>query len=195
MNLELLVRKCDYYDQAAPQWVRNIWSRKEALDAHDSDGWRDLTGEALEKDEVGLVLSLPKVSYAPPQDSIYLVRKGFTFRQLENVQPGKEPSIEAYANQMWLLLTSQLQKGIHHNKKSLESLAPESNISRQKMRDALAFLLASGRVEERQKPGQAPGNRTTKYLHPVEISDEALSEDLSADLDDCANQDNFDEEF
>lgn len=32
MNLELLVRKRDYYDQSAPQWVRNIWSRKEALD-------------------------------------------------------------------------------------------------------------------------------------------------------------------
>lgn len=165
------------------------------MHAHDSDEWRDLTGEDLEKDEIGLVLSLPKVSYAPPQDSIYLVRKGFTFRQLENVQPGKEPSLEAYSNQMWLLLTSQLQKGIHHNKKSLEGLAPESNISRQKMRDALAFLLASGRVEERQKSAQATGSRTTKYLHPVEISGESLSQDFSDNLDDCANQDNFDEEF
>ena len=32
MNLELLVRKRDYYNDAAPLWVRNIWSRKEALD-------------------------------------------------------------------------------------------------------------------------------------------------------------------
>ena len=32
MNLELLIRKRDYYNDAAPLWVRNIWSRKEALD-------------------------------------------------------------------------------------------------------------------------------------------------------------------
>jgi hypothetical protein len=32
MNLELLVRKSDYYNNAAPLWVRNIWARKEALD-------------------------------------------------------------------------------------------------------------------------------------------------------------------
>ena len=32
MNLELLKRKRDYYNDAAPLWMRNIWSRKEALD-------------------------------------------------------------------------------------------------------------------------------------------------------------------
>ena len=31
MNLEVLVRKRDYYDEKAPQWVRNIWSRKESF--------------------------------------------------------------------------------------------------------------------------------------------------------------------
>ena len=32
MNLELLIRKRDFYNNAAQPWMRNIWSRKEALD-------------------------------------------------------------------------------------------------------------------------------------------------------------------
>ena len=31
MNLEVLIRKRDYYDEKSPQWVRNIWSRKESF--------------------------------------------------------------------------------------------------------------------------------------------------------------------
>ncbi len=32
MNLELLSRKRTYYEEAAPLWVRKIWSRPEAFD-------------------------------------------------------------------------------------------------------------------------------------------------------------------
>lgn len=164
------------------------------MHSHNAEEWRALTGEDLEKEEVGLVMNLPKVSYAPPQEPIYMVRKGFTFRQLVGVQPGKEPSLEAYANQMWQLLTSQLEKGVYHNKKSLEGLAPESNISRQKMRDALAFLLASGRVEERHKPRQTANGRLTKYLHPVEVMQGFTLQDIRDQRDYCANQDEFGED-
>ena len=95
---------------------------------------------------------------------------------------------------MWQLLTSQLEKGVYHNKKSLEGLAPESNISRQKMRDALAFLLASGRVEERQKPGQEGKKRATKYLHPVEVIQGLTLQDILDQRNYCANQDDFGED-
>lgn len=164
------------------------------MHSHNAEEWKGLTGEDLDKEEVGLVMNLPKVSYAPPQEPIYMVRKGFTFRQLLGVQPGKEPSLEAYANQMWQLLTSQLEKGVYHNKKSLEGLAPESNISRQKLRDALAFLLASGRVEERHKPGQAGKGRLTKYLHPVETMQGFTLQDIRDQQAYCANQDEFRED-
>lgn len=32
MNLESLTRKRDYYDEAAPLWIRKIWSRPQAFD-------------------------------------------------------------------------------------------------------------------------------------------------------------------
>jgi hypothetical protein len=32
MNLESLTRKRDYYEEAAPLWIRKIWSRPQAFD-------------------------------------------------------------------------------------------------------------------------------------------------------------------
>jgi hypothetical protein len=32
MNLELIWRKRTYYEEMAPSWVRNIWSRPQAFD-------------------------------------------------------------------------------------------------------------------------------------------------------------------
>lgn len=160
------------------------------LHAHDAEEWRELTGGELDKDETGLVLSLPKVSYAAPQDSIYVVRKGFTFRQLENVTPGKELSLEVYANQVWNLLTSQLAKGVYHNKKSLEGLAIESNLTRQKLRDAVGLLLASGRVEERPKlQSTTDKGRQTKYLHPVGVTDRGSTIEVPVGRNHSANED------
>ena len=142
------------------------------MHSHDPEQWIELTGEKLDKGETGLILSLPKVSYAAPQDAIYMVRKGYAFRQLEYITPSKEHTLEVYANQVWQLIVSQFTRGIYHNKKSLEGLAPESNISRQKLRDALSLLLATGRVVERNRP-QKPDEkeRQSKYLHPANVVD------------------------
>lgn len=162
------------------------------MHAHDSDEWQELTAETLEKDETGLVMSLPKVSYAAPQEAIYMVRKGFSFRQLEGVTPGKEPSLEAYANQVWQLLTSQLAKGVYHNKKSLEGLASESNITRQKLRDAIEFLQASGRVEERTQPlSKTNKKRQSKYLQPVNVTDGRTMQEISFSRNHTANEDSY----
>ena len=165
------------------------------MHAYDGAEWQELTGERLEKDETGLVLSLPKVSYAAPQEAIYVVRKGFTFRQLEDVIIGKVPSLEVYANQVWQLLTSQLAKGVRHTKKSLEGLATESNLTRQKLRDAVDFLLASSRVEERSKLQKLTDKgRQGKYLHPVDIMNNPTSFEVPFDSAQSTNEDFYDDE-
>jgi RecA-family ATPase len=160
------------------------------LHSHDAEEWQELTGEHLDKDEIGLVLSLPKVSYAAPQEPIYVVRRGFTFKQLENVIPNKELSLEVYANQVLNLLTSQLAKGVFHNKKSLEGLATESNLTRQKLRDAVSLLLASGQVEERSKSQSSTDKgRQGKYLHPVGVTDRGSTIEIPYGRSPSANED------
>ena len=126
--------------------------------------WRDETSSELEKDESGLRLARPKMSYCAPQSDILIRRKGHSFMHVRRVAQSKQEKIEAAANKVFELLTSELNQGRYHSMNSLGSL--DSGLKRDVLRDAVNMLQVSCRIESRKIPNAAKGGKHT-YLHPI----------------------------
>ena len=126
--------------------------------------WRDETSSELEKDESGLRLARPKMSYCAPQSDILIRRKGHSFMHVRRVAQSKQEKIEAAANKVYELLTSELNQNHYHSMNSLGSL--DSGLKRDVLRDAVNMLKVSCRIEPRKMPNAAKGGKHT-YLHPI----------------------------
>ncbi len=131
--------------------------------------WQSLTGYRLGIDENALLMARPKLSYAPPQDHIYIVRDGYSFTRVMPRKADPIAELEAVNNQVWQLLTEELKNEHYHSQNTLAALGQIANLKRQQIRDAVRLLIASGRVEERPKLHTGKGG-ATKYLHPVELA-------------------------
>lgn len=132
----------------------------------DSAQWQKLTGRPLEDGDTGIVLARPKMSYAPPQESLFIVRRGYHFEAIAPQKVGGWAEIEAIANQVWQLLNDEVKNQRYHTRNTLESLCKSANLKRQDIRDSIRFLSASGRIEERDKPNAGKGG-AHRYLHPI----------------------------
>jgi len=129
-----------------------------------SDKWRDETGTELGMGEIGLRLARPKMSYCPPVGDILIRRTGYRFDHVERVITSNQAKVEMAANQVWQLLTLELNLGRYHSKNTLESL--DTGLKRGELRVALDLLLSALRIEIRKIPN-AGQNGKREYLHPV----------------------------
>lgn len=131
--------------------------------------WFAETGDELQPGETGLILARPKGSYSVPQGPLYIKRRGYRFEAYDRKVRDKEQQRDDADRKVWRLLTDELALGRYHSARSLDAI--ETGLRRAELREAVARLLASGRVQERDRPdAQARGAR--KYLHPIAAAGE-----------------------
>jgi RecA-family ATPase len=129
-----------------------------------ADKWLLATGASLMKDEIGMVLARPKVSYAPPpHPDILICRKGYEFTHRLRDEPDPAGKLRATCDQVLRVLVTDLDKGTYHSKNSLEAL---NLMPRAELRAVIATLEARGRIEHADRPHKGPRG-AWKYLRPV----------------------------
>lgn len=131
--------------------------------------WFAETGDELQPGETGLILARPKGSYSVPQGPLYIKRHSYRFDAFDRKVRDKEQQRDDADHRVWRLLADELAAGRYHSARSLDGI--DSGLKRAELRYAVARLLASGQVQERDRPdAQARGAR--KYLHPIAAAGE-----------------------
>ena len=135
--------------------------------ALDVETWHRETGYTLTTDESGVIMARPKLSYCPPQSPIYLVRRGYLFERIEPVTETPMEIAGNQADQVFVLITREVEEGRFPTGRSLAPLASSMGLSRTELREAIGYLEDTGRVELRPLPrgGGRGGSRT--FLAPV----------------------------
>jgi RecA-family ATPase len=112
-----------------------------------------------------MILARPKLSYSKPNPPlIWIKRTGWTFEHYTEVSISEEEKDRARLAQVERFLESQESLGHFPSKKSLEGNAKSMGLNRQELRDALAQLIAEGRIIEKDLPkDRCQGARKT-YL-------------------------------
>lgn len=121
-------------------------------------------------------LAIPKMSYAPPQMSIWMKREGYRFDYAVDIPQDQEMAKEAEMAQVERFLLSELKEERRYSQVELEAA---EIMAKSKLKVALAMLSVQGRLEARRRPGQY-GKR---YLHPTQAPverGEERGEDWSA---------------
>ena len=134
----------------------------------EADEFRGATGVQLDDEESGIVLARPKVSYSPPQENIYIVRRGYHFTHVEVSRRDAMANLEATANQVYQLILEELKQGRRHSRNTLESLSSAARVKRQEIRDAVKFLMAANRIEIKQGEGLGKRGGQHSFLSPVD---------------------------
>jgi RecA-family ATPase len=108
--------------------------------------WIKETGTRLDHGETGLVMALPKLSYAKTQDPIFIRRAGYTFSTERVQRRTPEQAARETAEQVLRFIVSELQQDRKYCGKDLENSASKMNLTRQQVRDALTELKVAGRL-------------------------------------------------
>lgn len=131
------------------------------------DEWKEATGKPLQNGDTGMVLALPKLSYAPPQPEIFIERDGYSYRST-GPQP-KQSAEEIRASRDAMVLAFVVDKyhaGIYYSKSTLAD-GGEINMTRIETREAIVRLITNGLLIER-----AGVRRGGKVLIPKAIADD-----------------------
>lgn len=150
------------------------------LQAMTPSDWKAATGTELRPGQTGLVLARPKMSYAPPAGDILIRREGYRFEQVEQATNNAGEKLETQAQALLDILRDELAKGHYPTQNSLEAVG--TGLTRAELRKVIAWLAATGRVENRNKPGGGKGG-ARKYLHPFGAPDDDGAP--SEESDDC----------
>lgn len=110
------------------------------------DAWQRETGLALPDGNDGIVMSLPKLSYARRPADIYVARRGFHFSQVLPSRQSPEQRRNAHAEQVLRFLQDQAQQGAHYSTGTLEDVRETLGLNRKEVRAAVGVLLATGRI-------------------------------------------------
>jgi RecA-family ATPase/phage/plasmid primase-like uncharacterized protein len=132
--------------------------------------WQEATGDELAESQSGLILARPKMSYCPPPGDILIRRTGFLFERVDRVDNSKGRQTERRSNQVLQLIVNELNQGRRHSQHSLELIG--CGLSRAELKSSLAWLEATGRVEERKRNDTGKGG-ARRYLHPIGLPDDA----------------------
>lgn len=134
----------------------------------ESSEWIKQTGTQLEPGETGLVMALPKLSYAKPQKPIYIRRYGwqFTREDANRASPHEINLVNArrvldFLNAEWLL-------GRKYSKSDLEAQRDRFGFSREEIRKASGELLFSGQVIYHEIKG-----KSGSHFEPVGVAAES----------------------
>jgi regulatory protein RepA len=117
--------------------------------------WEHETCARLEPGESGIVMAIPKLSYCPPQDPIFIRRKGYAFTHETVVKRTRDQVSAAVAEQVLQFLTNEKSQGRTYAQRDLEAVASDINLKRAEIRAGTARLKAEGRLVESGKPRTA----------------------------------------
>ena len=126
------------------------------LQRMNADEWFKDTGELLPDNATGLLLALPKMSYAPAQPNIFIERIGFKYRHVAPTILTAEDKRAVIDTQVIEFLHSEEVQGRYHSKSSLEQ-CETLGITRNEKRAVIARLEVSGRIVIAKKPGAGQG--------------------------------------
>mgnify|MGYP000918914291 CR=1 FL=1 len=112
----------------------------------DAAEWLKATGSRLLDGESGLVMALPKLSYAKQQPSIFLRRHGYAFTQEIVQQTTPEQAARERADQVHRFLLSEYRQGRRYGVSDLDTCTRTLNLSRSEIREAASALKVAGRV-------------------------------------------------
>jgi hypothetical protein len=127
--------------------------------------WLEATGSALMSGESGLVMALPKITYAAPTKPVYIRRMGFAFTPECVAAVDHDARAAERAHQLERFLVSEWAIGRKYSGKQLESRARALSMTRTELREAASELVVSGRVAYHSSRGQ------TAYYHPRRFSE------------------------
>lgn len=118
---------------------------------------------AKEGDQV-YMLAIPKMSYAAPQQPIWLKREGYKFLYARDLPVDKEADKRARMDQVHRFLGSELKEGRMYSMKSLEAV---DLMPRAKLRAAVELMRVWRMLEDRQLPHGVRGTGPQRFLCPL----------------------------
>lgn len=128
------------------------------------DEWRTETGQSLEPGSTALMLARPKMSYCPPQGPLYIKRTGYRYEAIEPLQTDAEAIQRERGDKVLAAIRQEIERGHFPTRHSLEGA--DTGLSRQQLRQSLAWLESAGMIEERKRPDAGSRGART-YLHPA----------------------------
>ena len=147
----------------------------------DETEWANATGLVLEEGSSGFVMALPKISYAPKQEPIYILRSGYSFRQVAAVVEPSASQIEVeHDNMVYDVIYARHSAGATLTNKQIRDthtvyLPP--GITRRQVEAAIERLKRDGRIQ--QTEGRGRGNQS--LLVPIELGGEDEPSELTLD--------------
>jgi len=116
-----------------------------------------------------LELSLPKLSYCPPQQPILIARQGWRLEWAERPSDAEIAAERDREDEAAVLrfIQSALDRGEKHTRRSIEEQHERIGIPRNRVRAAVTQLIEQGHLEIRNLPREARRGQRKDYLHPV----------------------------
>ncbi len=137
------------------------------LQSLEPDEWKKATGEPLPSGCTGMVLALPKLSYAPPQPDIFIERDGHSYRSTGPQPKQSAEDIQASHDATALdFITSEHLCGHSYSRKSLE-VSNRTGLSRDDLRAAVERLIVDGKLLDEK------GKQNSRTLIPTTIKNDA----------------------
>lgn len=152
----------------------------------DASEWQQATGSPLDAGESGIVMALPKLSYAKSQPSIFVRRNGYRFSMVTPRRQAPEQKAAAQAEQVLQFIRHEYDQGRRYSSTDLEESKAKLNLSRAEIRAAVTALKVAGRVIYHHINGKAGS-----HYEPVTVAaaggdgaeDSSLHDDEPSPLD------------
>lgn len=129
--------------------------------------WSQVTGDDLQEDQSGFILSRPKITWAKPQPNIYLKRQGYVFTRFDHIGDveGARRFNQVAADKIWQFLKDEFLRGNKHTQNSVE----EAKVLPQKAtRQAVGHLLTNHRLAK-EELGTGGRGCARHFLRPIEL--------------------------
>ncbi len=139
--------------------------------------WLKQTGASLADGETGIVMALPKLSYAAAQDPIYIRRRGWAFLYEAHARPmTSQERADDDSQRVLEFVRSAWNEGRRLSGKDIETSRSALGMARHPIREALARLVGAGLVIRHEQPGK------TTYYEPT-VSPTGSARPLAPDED------------
>ena len=129
-----------------------------------AEQWIQATGASLAAGETGLVMALPKLSYAPPVERVYIRRSGWRFDHTAATPTSPERIAAATDEQVLQFIITEAEMGRRYSQRDLAYVRNQMGLAKNVVEAACARLRATGRLMDVGEKGKKT------YLEPVLIA-------------------------
>ena len=137
----------------------------------DAGEWLKEVGSPLAAGETGIVMALPKLSFAPTPGKVYIRRRGYVFETASTTTTTPEQEAEATAARVLEFIRKEYAAGRKYGKEGLRNSKDQLGLTRGQVDAAIARLESSGAV--------APiGGQGRKGSHLAPVNFEGANCDL-----------------